>query len=127
MTNKELCWLAGLLEGEGGFLLATSRALGRLYLHPRIDLAMTDKDIVVKVATLFGGSFRLQKYSITKQRGYKPVWKTSSYSSKAAALMLSLYPLLGKRRRKKINEILKEWQRTRSRPWGKRNQGKVKT
>ena len=139
MTPRDRYWLAGLLEGEGCFVLAKSTSyhtrVPHVYLHPRVDLVMTDEDIVRRAAALMGtptcrrmpgaGPQRIAHAKNTG-REYKPLWKTTLYASRAAALMRSILPLMGMRRQKKIREVLAEWERTRAQPWGKRNMGDAK-
>src|ERR1035437_5370525 len=115
MTKAEIYWLAGILEGEGCFLLAESRANGRVYVHPRAELSMADKDVVQRVAVLMQTTVRAQK-----QKGhYKRMYKTPLYSLRAAALMERLLPIFGIRRRKQITKVLQEWRRLKAKPWGK--------
>ncbi len=123
MTVEDQYWLAGLLEGEGCFLLAKSTGRGHRYIHPRVDLAMTDEDVVRRAAAIMGTSVRRLADNQPSRRGhsYKPMWKTTLYSSRAYTLMHSLLPLLGERRQKKVKEIIAEWDRTRALPWGKRH------
>ena len=49
MTELELVWLAGLLEGEGAFLHGPPSAPNQ----PRIALNMTDLDVVERVSKMF--------------------------------------------------------------------------
>ena len=47
---QDLHWLAGLLEGEGSFHPGPPSAPR----YPVVALAMTDEDVVTRVATMFG-------------------------------------------------------------------------
>lgn len=56
MTEIEVAWLAGLLEGEGSFGLDT-RALHKYKVStappaPYIKISMVDKDVIERVAVL---------------------------------------------------------------------------
>jgi hypothetical protein len=115
-VNK-MAWLAGLLEGEGCFLVAYSKCGPHRYPHARIDLATTDEDVIRHAAYVMGTSVRAQPV-----RGrYKQVWRTQAYSHKAQALMQLLFPMMGARRKAKIREILTELKCTKARKWGKRH------
>ena len=53
MDEKELYWLAGLLEGEGSFMRgAPSRPN-----TPMVSLSMTDEDVVARVGRMLGVSY----------------------------------------------------------------------
>ena len=121
MTKADLHWLAGLLEGEGSFFVAYSRNGGHQYPHARIEVSMTDKDVIQRAAKLLGATYRLQKWSTAATRHYKPIWKSSVYSANAVSHMLRLAPLMGRRRKRKIADVLRECRMTRARPWGKRH------
>ena len=54
MTEIEIAWLAGLLEGEGSFGL-TGYAAKKSKVFPTISLAMTDLDIIERAGALIGG------------------------------------------------------------------------
>lgn len=104
MTNSELGWLAGYLEGEGCFTLG-----GKTPKRPRhvgsavIVVSATDLDVVTKAAELMGGKFK-QRAKPTVVG--KPVWVAAVYARKAENLMRLLLPNMGLRRQAKINEIL---------------------
>lgn len=94
---EDIIWLSGLLEGEGCFSYACS---------PTITLGMTDKDIVNRVAILFGKKTRgPYKYSHNK----KEVYYTSVCGSMAVSWMMILYALMGERRKQKMSEIINDW------------------
>lgn len=98
MSEGELYWLAGLLEGEGCFAI---RGTGH---NPVIQLIMTDLDVVIRAAKIMGS----HKVIKTKQdsRGGKSLYRTVVYGSVAISLMKKLLPLMGERRSIKINECI---------------------
>lgn len=99
MLLRDLYWLAGLLEGEGCFCYQCS---------PGIKLGMTDKDVVERVAKLFGRHTRgPYKYKANK----KPVYYTEVWGAEAISLMEKVFPHMGHRRAMKINEIWERWQK----------------
>lgn len=93
--REDLVWLAGLLEGEGTFDLHRGK-------YPRIRLAMTDRDVVGRAASLMGTSIRLS----IRTDGHKATFHTETSGKKAVAIMEALLPYMGARRTSKIAEIL---------------------
>lgn len=92
IKRDDIMWLAGLLEGEGCFMLNEKR-------YPAICLGMTDEDVVVRAANMMGCRvYRNRNMYIAQING-----------SCAIAWMMMLYPILGKRRREKIVEVVKLW------------------
>lgn len=107
MTELEVAWLAGLLEGEGAFLMywPPPGPGGKQYLRLRVQLQMTDRDVVERVHQLVGlGSFY-------KAKREKPHWKdtygwTLSARQPVVALLWLLLPHMGERRQQRIRECL---------------------
>lgn len=64
---------------------------------------MTDKDIVQKVASLFGYKVVALK---AKRKKWKPSFRVQIRGSKAAKLMRCLSPLMGCRRQEQIRKAL---------------------
>ena len=93
--RDDVVWLAGLLEGEGAFDL-------QRHIYPRIRLAMTDRDVVGRVATLFGSSIRLT----LKPKPASPIWHAEIQGERAAEIMRAILPFMGSRRSGRIAEIL---------------------
>lgn len=98
MDKEDLIWLSGLLEGEGTFDLQRGR-------YPRIRLAMTDRDVVGRAATLMGTRVRLS----LRRAPYKPTWHAEMQGPRAAALMERLLPHMGSRRSQTIASILADY------------------
>lgn len=101
-TREDLIWLAGLLEGEGTFDLKSGR-------YPRVRVEMTDRDVVGRVASLFGSSIR----STPRARPFKSVWHAEKSGPEAAAVMLAVLPFMGARRSGKIADIIGEYRKVR--------------
>jgi hypothetical protein len=102
---KDLYWLAGIMEGEGSFYMHPEG--GRLYL--RTSLSMTDEDVVARCHEItgvgtFGGPYEGRENAKTYW-----TWKISRQTD-AAAVMMTLLPLMGERRSAKIRECLSAWQ-----------------
>lgn len=111
ITSQEISWLAGLLEGEGSFFTRRPRGDRPTRdrrsggLGPRIFLAMTDRDVVGDAANLLGVRCHGEK----ARPGRLPVWRCRVHGNVAAAWMMTLYSLMGIRRRQRIAEVLAAW------------------
>lgn len=102
MTEFEIAWLAGLLEGEGSFILYSWK--GRPKYHcPRIQLTMTDKDVIEKVSNLLSTTlYGPYKYGVSKKETYQ-----IQVNGKAAIPILEkILPYMGERRSIKIKGLL---------------------
>lgn len=104
-TTLDIAWLAGILEGEGAFMLIKSKA-GRSK-RPIITLNMTDKDIVQRVANMFKTTVQ---NGFRKEAHYKPIYKCEVSGSRAVQWMFTIFTFMGERRRTKIKELIKIWQ-----------------
>lgn len=104
--KEELIWLAGLLEGEGCFGIGKDR--NGIIRKPSITLSMTDKDVVTKVANMFDKNVYIIKYH--KQRfGRKLQYRVKLNDTLAINVMKLLLPYMGKRRSRKIKQIIVQW------------------
>lgn len=107
LRTNDLYWLAGLVEGEGCFRMDASKYK---YRSPRIVVKMTDRDVVERAAGIFNSKVRNIKLAPAEvAKGYKPQFVTEVGGRRAAGWMMTLYSLLGNRRKGKIHEILTEW------------------
>jgi hypothetical protein len=102
MNDKDRYWLAGLFEGEAYFGTTYDRRLPQ-NIYPRIELQMTDRDVVEKVSRMLG----IVMYE-TKRRSEnrKPTWRVCVTGKKAKQIMHYLMPLMGERRKARILEVL---------------------
>jgi hypothetical protein len=94
MERETFYWLAGLLEGEGSFMSGPPSAPNA----PRIHIAMTDEDVIAKVAQLWGVKYLKAGGERTRLHGWKPVFGVTLTGKRSIELMLNLRPLMGKRR-----------------------------
>ena len=91
----DIAWLAGLLEGEGCFLVIRGS-------YPAISLGMTDEDIIVRASIMLG----------TKVSHSGNMYTTQVSGLRAIPWMMTLYTFLGKRRREKVAKIIRLWKST---------------
>ena len=93
IKRDDIIWLAGLLEGEGCFRLNDGK-------YPGIAVGMTDEDVIDRVADMWN----------VRVSHHKNLWKAQINGAYAIQWMMTLYLLLGKRRREVIAEIIKFWE-----------------
>ena len=100
LSDIELGWIAGILEGEGCFDLNIAR---RKII---VTCGLTDEDVVKKLQSLLGGTI----YVRPKSRDAKAtkdyyVWNLRTREIVIPFLHL-IQPLMGNRRQKKIDDML---------------------
>lgn len=111
-VRDNIILLAGILEGEGNFRMDKN--------CPRITLNMTDKDVVEKIHQKFGGNFYVQnkaKYNSKWKECYSLVFN----GELAISIMMSIYSLMGQRRKAKIKEVIEAWKKVPIHPKKKIN------
>lgn len=107
MTEQELGWMAGLLEGEGCFRVRSSPALLASGRRPvlTVSLAMCDEDVVRRAADLGGAKMRVVEEKVSNRR-WNDRWRVTWSGADAERLMRLVQPLMGQRRAAKITECL---------------------
>lgn len=112
-TRENLAWLAGLLEGEGAFLI-TRRPHATAF---RISANMTDGDVIRRVAEI-AGCGRIVGPVEQKNPKHKPFYRWNVDRRRDAyALCVALYPFMGQRRRARIKEIAEAYRTTGIAGW----------
>jgi hypothetical protein len=105
ISDLEIGWLVGLLEGEGNF-----RYDGKTQ---RIQLKTTDEDIIYKYVDLIKRLTRqelhINRYADMKNRNYKEYYQSVIMGNKARAIMKLVVCYMGKRRRQQIWQALNEF------------------
>jgi len=97
MTELEIMWVAGFLEGEGCFFTSPTNS-------PGVKVCLTDKDVLDKYGKLID---RPVKGPYSDNRiGYKVRWEVNLYGKPAIVLMQSILPHMGGRRSIKIQKII---------------------
>lgn len=75
ITAEQIAWVAGIIEGEGSFIVE-KRRIGkyatRLYVSGRITVNMTDQDVIERLAELCGGNVT---YEPQKAPNRKDQWR----------------------------------------------------
>jgi hypothetical protein len=109
MNSCDLHWFAGLMEGEGSFGIwrhcMRHRRLPQTYRYPRLQLMMTDKDVVARAADLLGVKMQ-GPYGPYAQIGKLPVYRVACSGRRAVKIMQRLRPHMSKRRRAQIDRAI---------------------
>lgn len=99
ISSEELHWIAGLLEGEGSFLVGPPSAPR----YPVLALQMNDEDVVRRVAKLFA---RKPTCAQPRKSHWRPTWQVRITGAKAVSWMIAVHPLMGERRRGQIDRAV---------------------
>lgn len=99
MTENQLAWLAGLLEGEGNFHIQCPRGVPGVVLR----MGTTDRDIAERAHDLMG-SKKVNTYKL--HSGRKDYHCVAAYGANAVKLMTAVFPYMGERRKARITECL---------------------
>lgn len=105
ISVPEVAWLAGLLEGEGSFAM-TGRSIS-------IVVNMIDQDIIERAATLLEGYVYGPIRSASVPSHHQPIWRAQVKGPNAAGWMMTIYRLLGSRRRSQVARALTDWRAMR--------------
>ena len=96
IADSDLCWLAGLIEGEGTFLAGPPSAPR----CPAVQLSMVDRDIVERAAELLGVAVMVVP---SRRENWRTAYCVRVRGSRAVLWMKRLRPLMGARRRQQID------------------------
>src|SRR3990167_7568119 len=105
ISSGDIKYLAGLWEGEGCFLLVKPST-------PGMSLLMTDRDVIESAARLMGYErpVYLRPPGCQKDQCVrKPTYQFRLSTALSVQWMMTLYPLLGARRRAKIAQLVALW------------------
>lgn len=100
LSELEIGWAAGLLEGEGCF-----GWYGDYNGYPLVSVCSVDKDVIEKFSKLFEGTFR-ETHPTSKG---KRVWEWRVTSKNAIICMQKVLPHMSKRRADKIVNCILKW------------------
>ena len=104
----DIYWLAGLIEGEGCWLAksyARKSGSGEIKCL-RLLVGMTDLDVIQRAHRILGTPVPI----ITRMsRGRQPFHLLKVHGSLAIQWAMTLYSLMGKRRKLKIQELIGMW------------------
>ena len=99
ISERDLCWLAGLIEGEGTFLAGPPSAPRT----PAIQVSMVDRDVVERAGSLLEGSVQVVR---SRRANWRTAYCVRIRGIRAVLWMRRLRPLMGTRRQKQIDRAL---------------------
>ena len=99
VDHANLNWLAGLLEGEGSFFPGPPSNPGL----PVLQVGMADRDVMARVGRLLRAKVHEHP---PKKREWKTTYTIALKGSRAVAWMITLWPLLGERRRSQVERAV---------------------
>lgn len=100
-------WASGLIDGEGTFV-KRSKKKGSLEIW--CSIKMTDEDVLNRLYTLIGGTFKGPYNNYTKDH-YKPYWRWAVYKRDDVINTIEhIYYFLCQRRRNKCDELIKAYE-----------------
>jgi hypothetical protein len=105
LSDFELGWVCGILQGEGCFFVTTRRtAKYGPHLYARVTVCMTDRDVLEQLQRVTGVGI-LEK--VRERKDPRPIsqWIVCR-NQEAIELMIAVYPHMGVRRQAKIREVL---------------------
>lgn len=97
LTDCDIAWAAGFLEGEGCFALSRTTCT--------VTAAQVQREPLERLQKMFGGSI----YSCSARPGRQPYFTWTLYGPNAAGLMMTLWTLMSPRRRGQIEKALAVW------------------
>ncbi len=99
ISGPDLCWLAGLIEGEGTFLAGPPSSPR----SPAVQLSMVDRDIVERAGELLGAAVTVVP---SRREGWKTAYCVRVRGARAVPWMQRLRPLMGTRRQAQIDRAI---------------------
>ena len=101
ISEHDLIWMAGLMEGEASFYPGSPN--GASSNLPWVALKMTDRDVVDRVGRLWGVSTMTERRPDPK---HKDAYTIRARGRRAVIIMWLVLPYMGRRRARRIREVL---------------------
>ena len=104
--DPNLTWAAGLIEGEGCFILSKDKRSN--HHKTAIQVEMTDKDVLEKLQRTLGGTIIESNYPSKFKRfpNAKPSWRWYIHKQKDLFdVLIKIMPFLNKRRLERAKEL----------------------
>lgn len=112
ISDTDIAWLAGLLEGEGTFRLQSRsyyKKDGKLYgpyQYPRLSVGMTDEDVIQHARQIIGTG-KIYRSVDKRDTTHKPIYTlVVSTTNDVLYLCRLLLPHMGERRKQQIELVL---------------------
>ena len=100
ISTRDLYWTAGFLDGDGSFLFSKARNL-------TVQAVQVQRWPLDKLQRMFGGSISIHPYP--DRPNWQSVHRWTLSTTKAAGLMMTLYPLMTVYRKGQIKKALDGW------------------
>jgi len=110
LTRGNVLWFAGLFEGEGFFRFCPK---GRRSMGIRIK--MTDRDVLEKAQSAFGGGIWDRQKILKPQHRQSYTWMLDA-RDQAYALLVAIYPFLGLRRQGQVEKWIEQYKQLTPKP-----------
>lgn len=107
ISDRDLGWAAGFLEGEGSFMFRRYvwtdgyARCGADVVAPQVQREPLDR-----LRALFGGRISLER---PRRPECQPQWRWTLTGPKAIGLMFTLYAIMSPRRRTQIASVIEKW------------------
>ena len=103
ISDRDLCWLAGLIEGEGTFLAGPPSAPRT----PAVQVSMVDRDVIERAGSILQASV----YAVPSRReNWKDAYGVRVRGMRAVLWMQRLRPLMGARRQEQIDRAMASYE-----------------
>lgn len=109
VSPVDIAWMAGILEGEACFMVSDRHVKDKTYKRIYIQLVMSDRDVVERVAGLFGTQCNDMPW---RSLSTKPTYRCRSDGDRAAGWMMTIYKFMSERRQAKIRACLDAWRKS---------------
>lgn len=108
MSESDLFWVAGLLDGEGSFTLGAEGSGSNRLRQIRITCAMTDLDTLQRLEKLLGGHISKTPRIDKRYNNPKPLWVWNiTKRAEVVPILEELHPLMSIRRQNQIAKLLR--------------------
>lgn len=108
MTDFDIGWLVGIIEGEGCFVLSQDKRRPNLY-NVKVQVESTDYDVILKLHNLVGGNILESNYP-SKFKHFpnaKNSWRwTVSTKIKVKEIIELVFPYLSVRRKQQASKLI---------------------
>lgn len=104
--REDLAWVAGIIEGEGYFLLVQDRC-GRWY--PKVRVQMNDRDVLERMQAITGFGRIVESNPPSRPQSSPIIRWNVERQHEAYALMVAIYPWMCVRRALRIREVCSGW------------------
>ena len=116
ITTNQIAWAAGLIEGEGTIIASITKREGGYPIRQfRLAVEMTDLDVLKRLAGILGPRVTLrERKPPSLNPKHRQRYILCLTGSELAGWLMTIYPLMGERRRTRIRESLLVWRSLRT-------------